>query len=80
MCHSGRKFLVSIFVELSLSKLNGVLAPCEKRKKECVAGVTEKMFLRYFTVFVHGFSYHGEVLDQISEENIVFVVSVRKDK
>ena len=49
-------------------------------EQECVARVAEKLLLCHFAVFVHRFSHDREVLNQVGQECIVLVMSVREDK
>lgn len=76
--HAGRKPFIRILKELLLGECLRVLTLSEEDEEERELRDLEKLLLSYATVLVHRLADDGEVDRRVSQETIIFLVSVAK--
>lgn len=76
--HAGRKPFIRILKEFLLGECLRVLTLSEEDEEERELRDLKKLLLSYATVLVHRLADNGEVHRRISQETIIFLVSVAK--
>lgn len=76
--HAGRKPFIRILKEFLLGECLRVLTLSEEDEEERELRDLEKLLLSYATVLVHRLADDGEVHRRVSQETIIFLVSMAK--